>query len=54
MIMINHVSGGTISAYNFATSPATGSCTVYVRNTTAGALSEAITIQFAVIKSAIT
>jgi hypothetical protein len=53
MIMINHVSGGTAAAYSFATAPATGSCTVYVRNITAGALSEAITIQFAVIKSAI-
>lgn len=53
MVVINHSSGGTLGAYSFAVTPALGSCTVYVRNNTAGALAEALTLQFAVIKSAV-
>jgi hypothetical protein len=53
MVMINHSVGGTLGAYGFTTTPFTGGCTVTVKNNTGGALSEAITLQFAVIKSAV-
>lgn len=54
LLVINHVSGGTVGAYTFAASCGTGSATIYVRNATAGSLSEAIVLRFAVIKGATT
>jgi len=52
MVLINHSAAGTLGAYGFAVTPALGSCTVYVRNNSSASLSEAIVLQFAVIKSA--
>ena len=46
----NHVSGGTFGAYMIDARSAAGSATVVVRNLTAGSLSEAVVIGFAVIK----
>jgi hypothetical protein len=51
LIVVNHAATGTLGGYGFAVVPAAGSATIYVRNNTAGSLSEAIVIQFAVIKT---
>jgi hypothetical protein len=50
VIVLSVASGATAGAYNcWISSKATGSCTITVRNITAGNLSEAIVINFAVI-----
>jgi hypothetical protein len=53
VMIINHVSGGTIGAYNFNAACNTGNATISITNRTAGALAEAPVIRFAVIKAAI-
>lgn len=50
-ILINHESAGTIGAYTFAATPGGGAATIYVRNATAGNLSEAIVIRVTIIKA---
>ena len=50
VLVLNHISGGTINAYHLNAQCAAGSATINIRNNTAGSLSEAIVIQFAVIK----
>jgi len=47
----NHVSGGTIGAYFINAVCAAGSATIYVRNLTAGSLSEAVVIRFSLGKA---
>jgi hypothetical protein len=48
--ILNVASGATAGAYNcWVSSKSTGSCTITVRNISGGNLSEAITINFAVI-----
>lgn len=54
VIILNHISGGTVGAYTLNAQPAAGSATINVRNNTGGSLSEAIVIQYAVIKASIT
>jgi hypothetical protein len=54
VLVINHVSGGTVGAYTFTAACGAGSATVYVRNATSGSLGEAIVLRYAVIKGAIT
>jgi hypothetical protein len=50
VIVLSVASGATAGAYNcWVSSKATGSCTITVRNITAGNLSEAIVVNFAVI-----
>lgn len=51
LMVLNHVSGGTAGAYVLNAQAAAGSASINVRNITAGSLSEAIVIGFAVIKS---
>lgn len=51
VLILNHVSGGTIGSYTLNAQAAAGSATVNVRNNTAGNLSEAIVIQYAVVKA---
>jgi len=51
LLVLNHVSGGTAGAYLLNAQTAAGSVSINVRNVTAGALSEAIVIGFAVIKA---
>ena len=51
ILVFNHVSGGTIGAYNFNAVAGSGTATVTVRNITGGSLSEAPVISFAVIKA---
>ena len=50
VLVLNHVSGGTLGAYTLNAACGAGSATIYVRNVTAGNLSEAIVIRFAVIR----
>jgi hypothetical protein len=51
IVVVSHISGGTLGAYNFAVAPATGNANIVIRNITAGSLSEALTLRFIVIKS---
>jgi hypothetical protein len=51
VVHVQHISGGTLGAYTCTSTPATGSAAIYVRNNTAGALAEALTLQFVVIKA---
>ena len=53
LLAINHVSGGTIGAYTFNASCNAGNATIYVRNNTAGSLSEALVLRYAVIKGSV-
>lgn len=50
VLVLNHISGGTPGSYTLNARAASGSATIDVRNNTGGSLSEAIVIQFAVIK----
>jgi len=54
LLVLNHVSGGTLGAYTLNAACAAGSATITVRNNTAGALGEALVIRFAIIRGAIT
>jgi len=51
ILILNHVSGGTAGSYLLNAQAAAGSAVINVRNITAGILSEAIVIGFAVIKT---
>lgn len=51
LLVLNHVSGGTVGSYLLDAQAAAGSATINVRNVTAGSLSEAIVIGFAVLKA---
>lgn len=51
VLVLNHISGGTPGSYTLNARAAAGSATIDVRNNTGGSLSEAIVIQFAVIKA---
>jgi hypothetical protein len=51
LLILNHVSGGTSAAYVINAQAAAGSASISVRNITAGSLSEAIVIGFAVLKA---
>jgi hypothetical protein len=51
IVVVSHISGGTLGAYNFAVAPAAGNANIVIRNITAGSLSEALTLRFIVIKS---
>ena len=53
LLVLNHVSGGTAGSYLLNAQAAAGSVSINVRNVTAGSLSEAIVIGFAVIKAVI-
>lgn len=50
VLVLNHVSVGTVGAYLLNAQCGNGSATINVRNNTAGALAEAIVIAFAVVK----
>jgi hypothetical protein len=50
VLILNHISGGTVGSYTLNAQCAAGSATINVRNNTAGGLAEAIVIQFALIK----
>jgi hypothetical protein len=50
ILVMNHISGGTLGAYAFNASTAAGSASINVSNLTLGALTDAIVLRFAVIK----
>lgn len=50
VLVLNHISGGTIGSYTLNAQAAAGTATINVRNNTAGSLSDAIVIQFVLIK----
>ena len=50
VLILNHVTTGTRGAYGLNAQCAAGSAIIYVRNNTAGSLSEAIVIRFALVK----
>mgnify|MGYP001608702033 FL=1 len=54
IILLQHHSVGTVGAYVLTAQPGSGSAVVNVANRSAGSLSEAIVISFAVIKAATT
>lgn len=51
LLVLNHISGGTAGSYILNAQAAAGSASINVRNITAGSLSEAIVIGFAIIKT---
>ena len=51
LLLIWHVSAGTVGSYTVTATPAAGSASIVVRNVTAGSLSEAIVLKFAVFKA---
>lgn len=53
IMALNHVKVGTRGAYNITADCLNGSAIIYIRNTSAASLAEAIVIRFAVIKGAI-
>jgi hypothetical protein len=52
-VLVQHISAGTVGAYTCTAIGAAGSATIYVRNNTAGNLSEAIVLKFTVLKSVV-
>lgn len=54
VLALNHVLTGTIGAYLLNAKCASGSAVIYVRNITAGSLSEAIVIRFSRVPGSIT
>jgi hypothetical protein len=54
ILILNHISTGTAGSYLLNAQSAAGSASINVRNITAGSLSEAIVIAFAVIKAVTT
>lgn len=52
LLVLNHASAGTTGAYALNAQCAAGSASINVRNITAGALSEAIVVRYAVVKGA--
>lgn len=52
VLILNHVTTGTRGAYSLNAQCAAGSAIIYVRNNTAGSLSEAIVIRFAAVRGA--
>jgi hypothetical protein len=54
LILVQHVSGGTLGLYNITATPNTGSATITIRNNSASnSPSEAPVLQFAIVRSAI-
>jgi hypothetical protein len=50
IIVMNHISGGTLGAYAFNAATVAGSASINVSNLTLGALTDAIVLRFAIIK----
>ena len=53
VVILNHISGGSPGAYVFTSTPAVGSTLITVRNVLNVNLSEAIVIQYSIIKSTV-
>jgi hypothetical protein len=53
LLVMNHVSGGTVGSYTFQAVCTAGLATITVRNVTPGNLSEAVVIGFALVKAVV-
>jgi hypothetical protein len=53
VLVLNHISGGTLGSYLLNASCSASVANIYVRNITAASLSEAIVLSYAVIKAVI-
>lgn len=53
-VVVNHVSGGTLGAYTVNGRCGAGSVSFDIRNNTAGALAEALVLEYAILKAVIT
>ena len=53
VLVLNHISGGTLGSYLLNASSSTGLANIYVRNITTASLSEAIVLSYVVIKAVI-
>ena len=53
VLVLNHISGGTLGSYLLNASSSAGLANIYVRNITAASLSEAIVLSYVVIKAVI-
>lgn len=51
MVVIQHVSGGTVGSYTVSAVAAAGSASITVRNITTGSLSEALVVKFMLFKT---
>jgi len=51
IVLVSHVSGGSLGSYNFAAAPDAGYANVTIRNITAVALAENLYLRFIVVKS---
>jgi hypothetical protein len=51
VMVLNHVSGGTVGSYTLNAQCAAGSATINIHNVTTGSLGEALTIGFGLIKA---
>lgn len=51
MVIVQHLSGGTLGNYYIYSAPGAGSATITLRNLTAGPLTDAVVVQFSVIKN---
>jgi hypothetical protein len=51
VVVVNHISGGTLGAYTVNARCSAGAITFDVRNNTGGSLSEAVVIQYALVKA---
>lgn len=54
VLVINHVSGGTLGDYTVAPSCGSGAATIAVTNRTAGILSDAVVLRFVLVKAVTT
>jgi hypothetical protein len=53
VVLFQHRSGGTIGAYNFNAASNAGSATMVITNVSSASLSEAVVVDFVVLKGAV-
>jgi hypothetical protein len=51
IVIVSHISGGALGSYNIASEPLAGKVNIIIRNVTAAALAESLTLRFIVLKS---
>ena len=51
IVIVSHISDGALGSYNIASEPLAGKVNIIIRNVTAAALAEALTLRFIVLKS---
>jgi hypothetical protein len=52
-VVITHISGGTLGAYNVTATPAAGSASITIRNVNTASLTEAPVLKYTIIKSVV-